>query len=872
VDGGYHLYTLLTMTEVPTLSCARCGTMIGEEELGSGLAVRVDGELVCEMCVDTLPSAAVVRINQVRALRGLEATTYLVKLKHLPRVQLYSFTTSVNITQHRRKVATDGFFEAPLLPPPEERENLTTATTGSVITDRVARGQFPAKIPMLIAAAVTLVVLGGIAFAFAMMSPATKPDARQEERVELPESKPIIALKTRIDYSIDAFDAWMQASSDRDCPTLVLQGISQELMRHRTRQLDEAETAIDERRLDDAAVKLNVSTLPDDISFRQGRSRESELRARLLTARTVATVKPTTITPQSISSVITPAQTVITPVPATVTETPSTITLTVASAKITGDLLRKVGDAFLGYWTNPADSAWWTVSIPKSSNYRITALASGLSNNIWLAVEVDGQVLAAPAMNTKGYEDHQELNFGVMNIAASNNLTVRLRSFDPQNWKPVIVRSVTLTPTTDAITPPPAAPAAPAPTPPVPTPPVAKISEPPVVLTTWNGLFVIEKNKKQPKSLPLDGTILVPPGLPGGATHVFRSSKSNILKRHAVTIDLGRSSATNGGVALLIHPGRNDRTEIVPSLTDAKGITVKFPPMALPEGEWTTLLLPTPADGTLDASQLARLTLEDNAKAAYIPEDGGFFIAKVVSVSGHPVTASDLQVRPCPLLVDKKQLINLRTLIETLAKIRKRDSKNMIIPSNLRFLIGDCGNDPYVQNVISQGFSPLNDLPNPLFINMNLFFDMSFSDRWLDALTEKSDDSILDPQRTHIAVIWTGGNEAAAFPDAQQAISHFWKKRLDQILQAGILPVVVIGTNRQRGDKREVAEQIWKLFVAMPQVKQSGIPVIDLRGLSNLPLNANGQWNAETSQLVGTLVADGLDQVLYALRCLKVAK
>src|SRR5687768_8732945 len=151
-----------------TLSCTRCGAGISNDDLGGGLAVRVDGDLVCQMCVDTLPGEAVVRINQVRAMRGLEATTYAVKLDKAPHLQLFSFTTSANVTNHRRKLVSDGFFEAPPLPPPSERQRLPTPSTPKVVTDRVARGQMPARRSMLIAAGATVVVLGGIAIALAL--------------------------------------------------------------------------------------------------------------------------------------------------------------------------------------------------------------------------------------------------------------------------------------------------------------------------------------------------------------------------------------------------------------------------------------------------------------------------------------------------------------------------------------------------------------------------------------------------------------------------------------------------------------------------------------------------------------------------------
>nr|MBA3939248.1 hypothetical protein [Planctomycetota bacterium] len=108
--------TAPTATEpAPSLSCGSCGALILPEELAEGLAVRVDGALVCPLCVDSLPGKAQVRINQMRAVRGLDATTYRVELARRPQLQLFSFTTAMNINGHRRKQAINGFFEAPVL-------------------------------------------------------------------------------------------------------------------------------------------------------------------------------------------------------------------------------------------------------------------------------------------------------------------------------------------------------------------------------------------------------------------------------------------------------------------------------------------------------------------------------------------------------------------------------------------------------------------------------------------------------------------------------------------------------------------------------------------------------------------------------------
>ena len=101
--------------------CHSCGAPVSKDELVQGLAVRIDGNLVCPLCVDGLPGEAQVKINRVRALRGLNAVTYRVERLRHPRLAAYTFTTAGNLNVHRRDLSASGRFEAPLLPPPSER-------------------------------------------------------------------------------------------------------------------------------------------------------------------------------------------------------------------------------------------------------------------------------------------------------------------------------------------------------------------------------------------------------------------------------------------------------------------------------------------------------------------------------------------------------------------------------------------------------------------------------------------------------------------------------------------------------------------------------------------------------------------------------
>ena len=150
----------------------------------------------------------------------------------------------------------------------------------------------------------------------------------------------------------------------------------------------------------------------------------------------------------------------------------------------------------------------------------------------------------------------------------------------------------------------------------------------------------------------------------------------------------------------------------------------------------------------------------------------------------------------------------------------------------------------------------------------SMMSDLIFSDTWLEAMT-KTKDAVLDPQMIHLGVLWSGGDELATFPDAQQAIANFWKRRLDQILDAGVLPIEVIGPNRQKDAARAQAEQVWQQLIALPPVRLYSLPVIDLRAL---PTADDGSWDPATATLAGQLVVDAIGETVFTLSRLGALK
>lgn len=860
-----------------TLSCTRCGAGISNDDLGGGLAVRVDGELVCQMCVDSLPGEAVVRINQVRAMRGLEVTTYAVKREKAPRLQLFSFTTSANVTNHRRKLATDGFFDAPPLPPPAERERLPPPSSPKVVTDRVARGQMPARAPMLIAAGGTVLVLAGIAIAIALTTPDKKPEVADNTTTEMPTPLPAKAMKTRLDYPVDALQAWTLANQDRDCPTLVKQSIAQELIRKRTTQLDDAETALKERRLDDAANLTSALILPEDIEFRDLRRRENDVRTQLRDARTVASVpKPQ---PPPVPAIPAPAPPpepiaqppVPTPPPAppgvVVTAPDGSLRLMAEEAVIDGTSLSLVTRGNLKAlvnWRDPADAPRWKVRVDKPGNYRIEVrTASANMEECQFLVQAGDQRVANLVPPTKSWDKFRLTTLGVIALNTAGEIEIRAGAVESKTWHGLNLAEIQFYPTSDPSSPAPAPPTAP-PATPTPTPTPDKPVQPAVVLTAWNHAFITGGRDRPPKAVPLDGSQHVPAGLPGGVVQLSRSGKSQSLKRHAAFLDLANAPASGGGVVVLIHPGRNDRNEIIPSLTDGKGTTVTFEAVALPDDEWTPIVLPVSAAAGLDASQLVTLALEDGPKATHIPDDAGFLIATTVTVSGRAPTPDDLGLRASALLPDPNRLRNLPKLLDILAKSRKKSNfQKLIEPERVRFLLGSWGKDQGWRTGMRNQLEALmpGKYPNPMM------YECPYVDTHLDALTKSK--GVLDPSAIQMVLVWTGGEELDTFPEVQTAVTNFWRRRLDQFIEAGILPVVVIGPNFQSAEQRAQADQLWQQFITLPPVRLYGMPVIDLRAL---PIAENGTWDADTARLAGQLVVDAFAETVFTLRRLGAIK
>ncbi len=154
------------------LACSRCDGPVNESDLVDGIAVRIDGQPVCQMCIETLPSGLRVQINRVRALKGLAVTTYRVRHPAIPHGALFTFTNAGLLMLHRRALTSGTDFTTPDLPAARPSPTADIQQPGGP-------GPAPRRLaPLLAMGGVGVAVVGGIVALMVMSSsggPASKP-------------------------------------------------------------------------------------------------------------------------------------------------------------------------------------------------------------------------------------------------------------------------------------------------------------------------------------------------------------------------------------------------------------------------------------------------------------------------------------------------------------------------------------------------------------------------------------------------------------------------------------------------------------------------------------------------------------------------
>jgi len=846
-------------------SCQSCGQSISKDELAEGLAVRVDGRLVCSSCVDQLPGEAQVRINQLRAVRGLEATTYRVASPLHPHLARFTFTTTMNMNVHRRELVTSGHFDAPLLPATgAPKLVLPSLPPTPAQAAAVARGR---RILLVASAAVVLVTVGVI-IAIAKQPTAVIPShaGTSLPTVTKDDSIPAVALKKRTDYAANSAIAWSEAVHDPHCPMPILQEIAGQLVSAQMVRIATTEQLLNDGDLTAAADSLaDVASLPDHVLFRTINKQTADVAERIRMARVNAAAtaakaptpkpapepkpepEPTQPEPPPEAHIPDPTPPVAAVIPPAKPDPIPPLDLVAAGdcfhfpAKKLKEIigrknwkLRSTDDLVLD-----SESGSLVVDIPVSGGtYQLwikgKALAGSGTVGVMLASQRSAH-LQMPASKTSGWlriDGAFVLKPGIVNlqIVAIGAGTVLGEVYLAEATKPhpdqAIKDKLTSSPAWDAGSPAPLVPPAPA-------------------RPAWIARFAETHAICEEEKIPL--------GLPGNAGEVLESAKIRASGRHGFTIEVSPDDVLNGGMAVLICPQRPDRQLTVIAM-DAAGQRMALDPLPLTKEAWQIHLI----DLSL-ATGIHHLLIED-AKSL----STGFLLAKIAVIAGAAPTPELLELRPPALLpVNGKDLDNQLTFLALRRKApiwrKSFDPKKVKILIGQKLTAGSWESDARKRIADVLG---INRLPNKTIEALVM------NDDWLDALVKPPPgaDMVLDPAEHHIAILCTAGIEFPTGLDQRQAFVNFWKKLITDIRMRGILPIPALGPSKVDSDDIAEVEALWVDLASWLAKEQPGIPAIDLRPAKAASAN---RFAPGASQLSIELLGDGYGILLRRIETLR---
>ena len=838
-------------------ACHSCGATVSRDELVQGLAVRIDGNLVCPLCVDGLPGEAQVKINRVRALRGLNAVTYRVERPRHPRLAAYTFTTAGKLVEHRRELVDHGRYTAPLLPPPSERPAAPTPAVAPGPAAQAARGR---NRGVLFAVAGLAVV--GLALGLVLGRRGEAPAAVQPD-VAAPATASERPAKGRLDYASGALRAWDEAGADPDCPAEVREAIAGEVIAERTRVLDQAERALTDGDRERASAALASDEVPAHILFAAVRQRSDTLAKRI-----AAPAGPTPIAP--VPPLVARPRPVPPPIPVVVAKPPRpAVPLAVAATPTSTDcLLLKAADLAEAEGRDDwKGGGTRTLSGESGSLSRTLALAGG-RYQVWVRArggDSGGSVLLVlGAVRTAPIQLAPARSATWQRIATSLELPP-----GPCRLQVVAlgigasIADIYLA-GSDRAEPAGVGEAAGAPiwlpdAPPTP-------SEPPKPATQagpWLPKFV----GVHPILDPFDPASRVPPGLPGNAGAIHESTTTKGRKKQGFTLDLTGVDLVAGGVALLIHPVRPDRTQVAITLVDADDHRHPLPPMAVDPSRWNTLLVPaSAAAGPVDPDRLRAVLIEDVA-----PLTTSFLLAKVATSTGEPPTEAALDLRPPALLPFAYADLD-RALTVVAAKRKSRNWRRDFDPGALKVLIGHQllmgGWDTLARKGLADVLKEqlkTDELP------VRTLQEFVMHDAWLDALFEPPVDkpAVLDPAKHHLVILCTAGVEFPIGLTEPQAFLNLWTKLIDKCIERGVLPVTVLGPNKVNAADIAEVEQLWIHVEAWLRKNRPGLPMIDLRPAKAVSYQ---RFAPGMALLSSQLLVDGYGELYRRILALKKAK
>jgi alpha-L-fucosidase len=104
------------------------------------------------------------------------------------------------------------------------------------------------------------------------------------------------------------------------------------------------------------------------------------------------------------------------------------------------------GQLNLGFWDDPKDWASWKVNVKQPGRFNVTAACATVHAGSSLTVAAAGQKLTASAPQTGAWDKFREVEMGTLELKQAGEQVVTVRPSDPQTWKAVNLRQVTLAP------------------------------------------------------------------------------------------------------------------------------------------------------------------------------------------------------------------------------------------------------------------------------------------------------------------------------------------------------------------------------------------------------------------------------------------
>lgn len=851
--------------------CSSCAAPISMGDIGEGLAVRVDGKLVCPLCVDTLPGSAQVKINQMRALRGLDVTTYSLPSRRHPDLGRFTFTTTSQLNQHRRTLTSTGTFKAPPLPVDHKPiPRLAPPSTGP---------KRPPWLPIGIAAAVVIAIGAVIGLA---AGGTTRPG------IERPTTQTPV-LKRRLDYAAGARMAWDEASQDRDCPPELLTAIAKELESELAQQIDQVKILAAEGHFTEARQRIDVLGVPDDIRFAGFRARVqdqikalAEAEARALAAQAQPppapapspTPAPTPPAPAEVPPVapeppvaqVPPPQPVVEPAPPdpVAAPEPAPPAATELAWRIhAADLQERPGknafridDDRSLTMVESSGTVSGTFALPPGTYRCWLRLAPGTEKGMTASVIVNGKPSASLRFGTGDGLDwyaldlpnlillFEESSVQVV-IDQGKGCTIHGLHFaqdggaDPlagdRDGAFALLRPAER-PTNDAAAP--VEPRAPVTVAPL---PIGAITNGAKVWDEWTG-SARDKGDEAHYTFP------------GNSGPFIEAVKER--SRASVRYRLDQALTAPDGLAFLVHPQTITRTELRAVFEAADGTRAEVD-ITIPEKDWNTCLVAVPPGNTLWTA----VTIEDARDTTTVP----FVLGKVVPVLGRAPLVEDLALRPRAWFGGT--YADLGKLVFQCGTKRKARNVTWITVPKLKFLIAQTMTAGNWTTTVRAGLEGVFAKPWNGKAPNGTISTFQLHDTWLDKLYQEKDPkkALVHPSNHHVLVILTAGNEQLIGLDADQAVRNFWLPFIQKTIDQGILPVTVLGPTRVDDQHRAQTERMWELLHQECLKAKIPIPIIDLR-----PAQALGQERmaAGGAQLAADLLVDALTELNE--RCLRL--